>query len=476
MTQFDQNEVALAREFCRQDLYFFTRWMFRHKKGIKWVKNYHHDVIVNALERVFRGECKRLVLNMPPRYGKTELAVVNFIAWCFGQNPDCEFIHVSYAASLAGENSYNVRELITHPEYQNIFPDVKLRTDSKSKDHWKTTSGGVLYSAGTGGTLTGYGAGKERKEFSGCIIIDDPHKADEARSDIMRNNVIEWFNNTLTSRTNSKETPIIVIMQRLHEQDLAGYLIEGGNGEEWEHVNMPAINEKGEALWPHKHDIDKLREMEQANPYNFSGQYMQSPSPPGGGLFKPEQMKVVEALPAENIQWVRAWDLASSVKGDWTVGAKLGRLSDGRLVIGDIVRVRTDADKRDAAIQNTASFDGINTKISLPQDPGQAGKTQILYMTRMLQGFRVVSSTESGDKVTRAEPFAAQVNVGNVLMLKAHWNQALMHEMAMFPNGKNDDQIDALSRAFGELLGVGSGLKISRNALQMASMYNRRKF
>ena len=613
---FSESEVALAREFCRQDFYFFVRWMFYHNKGIDWIKNSHHEVIARAMNDVFHKKTTRLIINIAPRYGKciaptarvmttrgmieaqsimagddvytydegklttekclgieparkrslkltmrsgrsltmshdhpmlgidgytkaedfvigdvikglkdnvvvydgnmdafawdtikniedvgetdlihlsinrthnfivegmvshnTEMVIVLFAAWSLGKYPDSEFIHASYSANLAGENAYNTRQIVTHPEYQAIFPDVQLRADSKSKDHWKTTKGGVFYSTGTGGSCTGYGAGKEREEFGGCILLDDPHKADEARSDTMRNGVLEWYGNTLQSRVNRSDTPIILIMQRLHEQDLAGWLLDGGSGEKWEHVNIPAITPEGAALWPHKHTLEKLREMEQANPYNFSGQYLQMPSPPDGGLFKPEQLKIMEVLPVnERIQWVRGWDLASSTNGDFTVGAKLGRLQDGRLVIGDIVRVKVNADERDAIIQNTASFDGNMCKISLPQDPGQAGKTQILYLTRALQGYRVVSSTESGNKVTRAEPFAAQVNIGNVYILRGAWNQALINEMRMFPNGKNDDQIDALSRCFEQLLTGGMGFKISNAALQRASVYNRRRF
>jgi predicted phage terminase large subunit-like protein len=161
---------------------------------------------------------------------------------------------------------------------------------------------------------------------------------------------------------------------------------------------------------------------------------------------------VIDALPAEPIKWVRGWDLAASVDGDYTAGAKLGKLPDGRFIIGDMVRLRCGPDERDTALTNTASRDGKSVRISLPQDPGQAGKTQVLYLTRKLAGYPVTTSPESGDKVTRAEPLAAQINVGNVLMLRGPWNDALINEMRMFPNGTTDDQIDALSRAFSELI------------------------
>jgi len=449
---YTRKDLDAARIQSWEDFYFYSRWMFLQRKGFTWLRARHHKIICDALNRVFNGQTKRLIINMPPRYSKTELAVVNWMSWCLGKVPDAEFIHTSYSAQLATNNAWQTRELVQHEAYRDIFPGTVIRTDSSAKAEWRTTVGGIVYAAGSGGTITGYGAGKHRDGFGGAIIIDDPHKADEARSDVMRENVIDWFQNTLESRKNSPDTPIILIMQRLHERDLAGWLLEGNNGEEWEHICLPAIQKDGTALWPEKHPIEKLREMEKAAPYVFSGQYMQSPSPAKGGIFKPDQIPVVDAIPAVEIKWCRGWDLASTIDGDYTAGGKLGRLPDGRYIIADMARMRVGPDERDAAMVNIASQDGRKVKISIPQDPGQAGKTQVLYLTRALSGYNVKSSPETGDKVTRAEPFAAQVNVGNVIMLRGDWNNALLNEMRIFPNGANDDQIDSLSRAFSEIM------------------------
>ncbi|MCQ9124349.1 phage terminase large subunit [Rodentibacter caecimuris] len=451
MKSFSNEQQFVAAELARNDLYFFTRWMFTQKRGYLWLKAEHHKLICEALMRVFNGECKRLIINIPPRYSKTEIAVVNFVAWCFGCAPDCEFIHASYSATLAVNNSSNIRSLIQHESYKEIFPEVTL--DSEAKNHWTTSQGGVFYATGAGGTITGFGAGKQREGFGGAIIIDDPHKADEARSDVMRQNVIDWFQNTVESRKNDpKNTPIIVIMQRLHESDLVGWLLDGGNGEEWEHLNLAAITDDGEALWPEKHSIEQLRQMEKAAPYMFAGQYMQRPAPLDGGVFKPNQIEIIETEPVGNIDWVRAWDLGATVDGDPTAGIKLGKMQDGSLIIADLAHGALGVDDRDKMIKNTASFDGRTVIIDLPQDPGQAGKTQVLYLTRMLQGYIVRSSPESGDKITRAGPFAAQVNVGNVKMVKGSWNRIIIDEMRMFPNGKHDDTIDACSRAYAALI------------------------
>ena len=428
----------------------FARWMFKARKGMRWELAAHHHAINAALLRVYAGEIRRLIINIPPRYSKTE-SVVNFMAWALGQYPDSEFIYSSYSARLSAKSSYDCREVVAHPEYRAIFPHVSLRDDSTARDEWRTTAGGMVYAVGAGGTITGYGAGKARPGFGGMIVIDDPHKADEATSQVMRDNVWDWFQGTMESRTNSPDTPIVVIMQRLHEDDLAGRLLAGANGEEWTLLSLPAIRADGTALWPFKHTIERLRQMEEANPYGFAGQYLQRPAPPAGGVIKPDLLGIVDAVPV-GTHFCRAWDLASSVgKGDYTVGAKIGRCPDGSWIIADIVRFQGGPDEVRRAMLNTAHADGKNCPISIPQDPGQAGKVQASDLTRMLGGFMVEATPESGDKITRAQPFAAQVNAGNIKALNGPWIKAWKDEARLFPFGKNDDQIDACSRAFAKV-------------------------
>jgi predicted phage terminase large subunit-like protein len=460
--------LALLKERERRraqaHLYTFARWMFQARKGYHWRQARHHALICDALMRVFRGECLRLVINVPPRYSKTELAVVAFIAWCFGHVPDAEFIHASYSGTLAGNNSANVRELMQHEEFGAIFPACRVASEAKA--HWTTTSGGVMYATGAGGTITGFGAGKYREGFGGAIIIDDPHKADEASSDVIRQGVIDWFQNTLESRKNSPQTPIIVIMQRLHERDLAGWLLgpkpgvePGGNGEVWEHLCLSAWEDDGTPLWPEKHSAEDLERMEKAAPYVFAGQYRQRPAPPSGGVIKPDLMPVVDAIPANVVEWCRGWDLGATTKGDFTAGGKVGRLADGRFIVADMKRERFESAERDQLIKNTADGDGRGrVKQSLPQDPGQAGKSQVAAFAQLLAGHALHFSPETGDKVVRATPFASQVSVGNVLLLRAPWNDAFKDECRLFPNGAFDDQVDAVARGFNGLLGPTAGV------------------
>lgn len=432
---------------ARDGLLDFTRWMFRARKGAKWELGAHHYKLATALTKVYSGETKRLIINIPPRYSKTEF-VVNFMAWTIGQYPDCEFIYSSYSGRLAAKSSWDCRSIIQHPEYAALFPAVKLRDDSAAKDEWRTTAGGMVYAVGAGGTITGYGAGKMRPGFGGAIIIDDPHKADEATSDVMRENVWDWFQGTMESRTNSPNTPIIVIMQRLHMEDLAGRLLRGDNGEAWEHLCLPAIKEDGAALWPFKHSRERLEAMRDAAPYNFSGQYLQQPIPDGGALFKPERIQIEEVAPA-GLQECRGWDAgATEGGGDPTVGAKVGRDKNGEYWILDIARKQTGEPR--AMAKQVAALDGKSVIISWPQDPGQAGKDQAKSLLKDFAGWTFKTSPETGAKRTRWEPFAAQVNGGNVRMVRAAWNKALIEEMET-DGQAHDDQLDALARAFAEI-------------------------
>lgn len=433
---------------CQSDLLAFTKVMFRARKGASLKENWHQRAICDALEKVVLGKTKRLIINIPPRSGKTEIAVVNFIAWATGIYPDSEWIHASYSKRLATNNAYGVREVMRHEVYQEIFPWVKIRDDSSAKDEFRTNYGGVIYATGSEGSITGRGAGGMSGRFQGAIVIDDPHKPGEANSDIMRQNVIDWFSTTMESRKNSQETPIILIKQRLHESDLSGWLINGGNGEEWETLVVPAINEDGTSFWERQFPLEMLERLERTNPYVFAGQYLQLPAPKDGGTFKPANIQIIDALP-HGIKWIRGWDLASTVKktSDYTSSTKLG-IKDGVTYIAEVHRFKGTPDTVENTITQKANLDGRDTLISLPQDPGQAGVYQKNALSRALSGYTFEFTPESGDKQTRASPFASQVNVGNVKMLRGEWNDEFIKEMQMFPNGKHDDMIDSTSRAY----------------------------
>lgn len=207
------------------------------------------------------------------------------MAWALSRFPDCNFIYTSYGHTLAKRQTQTVRSIIQLPHYRNVF-GVSLSDDSTAKDNFTLKGGGSVYAAGSGGTITGFGAGiKGADRFGGAVIIDDAHKPDEVASSTIREGVLEWYYNTLQSRVNSMTTPIVFIGQRLHEDDLPSNLISKGG---WETVIIPAIDEVGNVLHPGLHTRAHLLRMKEESPYNFASQYQQDPQPAGGGIFKPE--------------------------------------------------------------------------------------------------------------------------------------------------------------------------------------------
>ena len=271
---------------CETDFLFFVRYFFKKRFGYNFIVNSHHKVIADTLTRVVNGEITRLVINMPPRYGKTEMAVICFIAWCIAKNKSSKFIHLSYSDDLALDNSAQVKEIIQSEEFTDLW-DIELKKDSKSNKKWYTDTRGGVYATAAGGAVTGFGAGStdDSEGFGGAIIIDDPLKVDDADSDKQRDRVNNRLNTTIKSRVNSRKTPIILIMQRIHDEDASGFVLDGGTNEHWEHLNISAETENGEALWPWKHTFEELQVMRKADKYTYSGQYLQQPIPDDGIYF-----------------------------------------------------------------------------------------------------------------------------------------------------------------------------------------------
>jgi predicted phage terminase large subunit-like protein len=439
-----QDDLAVARLLSRNSLHFFSKYTFQRRKGYRWRDNWHHALICKALEDVFYGKTKRLIINLPPRYSKTELAVLNFITWCFGLVPDCEFIHTSYSSTLAENNSSNAQQIMVHEGYNELFPETMLASSAKA--HWKTTAGGVLYATGSGGSVTGFGAGKMREGFGGAIIIDDPHKANEAGSDTMRNGVIDWYQNTLSSRTNNPETPIILIMQRLHESDLAGWLLAGGSGEEWTHLNIPAINEKDEALWPWKHDIETLRQMEKSSPYVFSGQYMQRPAPLGGGIFKTAWWQWFNPAAAPKFRRiVQSWDTAFKTKeaNDYSVCTTWGETDTGFYLL-DIWKDKVEFPDLKRMVVALGAKWKPNALLVEDKASGQSLIQDLRRETRL----PIIPIRPTMDKVARANLVTPLIESGRVHLPEGHPEVAnFVHSAAQFPNGAHDDDIDSVTQA-----------------------------
>lgn len=310
--KYDNNhKLDVARFKCEKSLLFFTRYFFKQRFGRKFVVNEHHELICKALERTASGECNRLIINIAPRYGKTEIAVKNFIAWSLAKNPAARFIHLSYSDDLALDNSEEVKDLVISEEYHELFPEVQIKKDSKAKKKWYTTESGGVYATSAAGQVTGFGAGKvdddeaEIDLFGGAIVIDDPIKPEDADSTTRRDRINQRFDSTIRNRVNSRNTPIIIIMQRLHPEDLCGYLIDQ-NADEWEVLSLPCIKPDGEALWPFKHTLEELEKLRRDNPTVFDRQYMQDPQPAEGLIWPREELQYFTELPPKD-----KWDIVA---------------------------------------------------------------------------------------------------------------------------------------------------------------------
>lgn len=443
----------------RTDLLTFTKTMFGARKGQEFIENWHHAAICTALERVVIGQTKRLIINIPPRYSKTEIAVINFMAWCMGNFPDSEFIHASYSSRLAANNSYQCRAVVQSEKYAEIFQDVVLMNDSKAKDEWRTTDSGCVYATGAEGTITGYGAGKLRDYFGGAIIIDDPHKAGEASSDRMRQNVLDWFQTTIESRCNSPDTPIIVIMQRLHEEDLTGWLLNGGNGENWEHLCIPVLDADDNPLWPFKHDREALARMESANRYVFTGQYMQRPSPIGGGLIKGEWFGRYRVLPKLKQRKIYA-DTAQKTKerNDYSVFECWGQSEDGKAYLLDMIRGKWEAPelkRRAIDFWNKCSADKSSPLRGMVIEDKSSG-TGLIQELKNSERIPVKAQPRSNDKLTRVMDSAPYIESGYVMIPEdAPFVSDFVIECEAFTaddSHKHDDQIDPMCDAIQDIL------------------------
>lgn len=301
------NVLKVTKAMTLKSLLFFTRYHFKKKTNKKFTVSKPHVMMGEALERVLKGECSRLIINIMPRSGKTELGVKHLIAHGLALNPAAKFIHLSYSDSLALDNSEQIKDLVQSDHYQELYPEVQIKKSSTAKEKWYTTEGGGVLARSSGSSVTGFGAGtvemngeedlneflsdiETKQGFGGAIIIDDPLKPDDAESDVVRGKINERFDTTIRSRINSQRTPIVIIMQRLHENDLCGYLLEN-EPDEWEVVCIPAIDEVGEPVFPEKFSLEYLAKLEKANKHVYDTQYMQDPKPKYGLVFPVGELK-----------------------------------------------------------------------------------------------------------------------------------------------------------------------------------------
>lgn len=456
----DEELLRIERAYCAQSLAQFAEraWhVLEPATPLKW--GWALDAICEHLEAVTSGEIKRLLINVPPGCMKSLLTGVIWPAWEWGPRnmQAMRYLGTAHKQDLAVRDSTKCRRLIRSEWFQRLWP-VQLTGDQDAKTKFENTKTGFRESMSFT-SLTGSRADR--------IILDDPLSADDANSEAALRAAEITFTESLPTRVNNDQSAVVVIMQRLHEKDTSGIILSRDLG--YTHLCLPMRYEAerkcttsigfsdprtkdGELLFPERFSEKQVKELETIlGSYAAAGQLQQRPAPREGGMFKRSWFNVVRAVPA-NTQFVRGWDLAATNgAGDWTVGVKIGRMPSGRFLIAGVARDQLSSAGVERLIVNTASQDGLECRISLPQDPGQAGKAQASYLVQKLAGYNVTTSTESGDKVTRASPMAAQAEAGNIDILEGEWNDTFLNELSVFPAGSKD-QTDAASRAFNELV------------------------
>lgn len=463
MPPLDAVEREIERRACSRSLAAFAKaaWpVLEPTTPLKW--GWALDAICDHLEAVTRGEINRLLMNVPPGCMKSLLTGVIWPAWEWGPaaKPEQRFISTAHKQDLAVRDNLKCRRLITSEWYQARWP-IALVGDQNAKTKFENSRTGFR-EAMAFSSMTGSRGDR--------IILDDPLSVDDANSEAALLSAERTFFEALPTRVNNERSAIVVIMQRLHQRDTSGLILE--RGLPYEHLCLPMRFEPerrcstgtgfidrrtvdGELLFPERFSEGAVVDLEQSlGSYASAGQLQQRPAPREGGLFKREwfEGKLIRQAP-EGTRWVRHWDLAATKRADAarTAGVKLGRTPDGRYIVGHVVTTQDEGHKVRQLIKAVAEQDGKSVAISLPQDPGQAGKVMAQDMVAMLAGWTVKAEPETGDKVTRAEPFSSQCEAGNVYLVEGTWVSDYLDELCLFPTGKWKDQVDASSGAFGRL-------------------------
>lgn len=434
----------LSRIEASQSLIAFTEYTYDRYRTAE-----HHRLIAGHLERIERGDIDRLMLLVPPRHGKSELASKRFPAWLLGRAPHKQFISTSATAELAADFGREVRNIIGSPEYKAVF-NTALAEDSQAKGKWHTSSGGVYYSVGVGGSVLGRGGD--------VILIDDPFGSmREAQSELERKTVWDFYTGTLYNRL-MPGGAIVVINHRMHEDDLCGRLLaqQGAGGDKWEVVELPAINDSGDPLWPDQYSLSALERIRKNTlPRDWSALYQQRPAPEEGDYFKSDWLKPYDKLPDRSTMRVYGGsDYAVTADGgDYTVHAVVGVDPDGRMYLLDLWRAQASSDVWIEAFCNLVLK---HKPIEWAEETGQIKASLGPFIDRRQRERKAyVKRTQfptRGDKSIRAQSIRGRMALeGLYVDQRAPWFADFRSELLSFPAGKHDDQVDAIG-LIGQLL------------------------
>ena len=467
-------QVMLSLEM-RASLETFTKVMFKAQYNKSFIVSDHHRQIFNVLEQVVDGKINKLMVNMPPRYGKTEIGVKNFIAWCFALNPRCKFLHLSYSDTLVYDNSDCIKSCMLEPIYSQLFPKSRVPPKKQSAYRWKTEAGGELYAVPTQGQVTGFGAGHVDEEeearksflpeaeelfqgsnaefiFNGAILIDDIIKPEDAMSDLTRNRINSRFETTLRNRVNSRNTPIIIFMQRTHEEDICGFL-SATEKDDWHILSLPAISKdefgNDVALWPHKHQLPELYAMQQRDPVVFGTQYMQDPTPKEG-LMYPE-LRTYKDLPPDRTMRRKNYTDTADTGSDYLCSICYNETAEG-CYITDVLYTKKPMEFTEPATANMLSRQNTQTARIESNNGGRGFGRSVEKHMRSQKNLttKVVMFTQTLNKQVRIYNNSAAV--ANIIFFPQDWQtrwpefyKAVKSYRKELTTNRNDDVPDALT-------------------------------
>jgi len=444
--------------------------------------NWHIEYICNELQkiavRVSMGiqHTQDTIINVPPGSTKSTLCTIMFPAWCWTRWPWMRFIATSYSASLALDHAELSRDLIRSEKFQEVFSYLEIKRDRDMKSNFKVVywekdsktgdlvlrNGGNRFSTSVGAACTGHHAH--------IILVDDPLNPEESVSKLKLIRANRFMDQTLSTRKVDKNvTATILIMQRLAEDDPAGHKIAKSNGNikhicipgdsisYKKYINPPELIKyyKNGLMDPVRMPLETLKKLEEdLGQYGYAGQIGQNPTPPEGGMFKPDMMSIIDVMPEPTriVRGVRYWDKGGTEgAGAFTCGTKMYLLTNGKFLITDVKHGQWSTDQRESIIKATTEADGRHIIVWVEQEPGSGGKESAEGTIKRLAGYSARADRPKGDKTFRADPFSVQVNYGNVIMLRGDWNKKFKEELRHFPFGKYKDQVDSASGAFSKL-------------------------
>jgi predicted phage terminase large subunit-like protein len=462
--------LTAEREACKRSLAFFVRraWQVIEPET-EYLHGPHIDAICLHLQAVTEGKINRLWIAIPPGMMKSLLVGCFWPAWEWGPRDRAHYRYLgcSHSASLATRDNLRMRRLVQSKWYQTLWgKQVTLTGDQNAKTKYETSKTGFR-EAMAFTSLTGNRGDR--------LLLDDVLSVDDALSDAKRNAVKTTFLESVPTRLNSKRSAIVVIQQRLHEDDIIGVCEANDLGyvglrlpmefEADEPCETPIgfkdwRKKEGQLLFPERFDRHTvMRDKKTLGEVATASQFQQRPIPRGGNMFQEEWFDIVERAP-DHVRWVRGWDLAATdakkktkAAGGpaYTAGVKIGMDYSGVIYIGHVVRGQWSPGKVEEVLLATARFDGLNVEQDIPQDPGQAGKAQVRTLVKLLAGYSVHHGLESGSKELRAHALAAQAEIRNVKIVYGAWNDEFIKELCKFPTGRYKDQVDGASRGLARL-------------------------